>query len=40
MKNDGYMAFGRREEPIFHMVNGEPEVLRQKIQFKGILIEE
>lgn len=40
MKKDGYMPFGRREEPIFHVVNGEPEVLRQKIQFKGILIED
>ncbi len=40
MKKEGYMPFGRREEPIFHEVNGEPTVLRQKIQFKGILIEE
>jgi hypothetical protein len=40
MKKEGYMPFGRREEPIFHEVNGQPTVLRQKIQFKGILIEE
>ena len=40
MKQDGYMALGRKEEPIFEMVDGEPVVLRQKIQFKGVLIEE
>ena len=40
MRKDGYMAFGRKEEPLFEMVDGEPVVLRQKIQFKGILIEE
>lgn len=40
MKEDGYMPFGRKEEPIFEEINGEPTYLRQKIQFKGILIEE
>lgn len=40
MKKDGYMPFGRKEEPIFEEVNGEPTYLRQKIQFKGVLIEE
>lgn len=40
MKKDGYMPFGRKEEPVFEEVNGEPIYLRQKIQFKGILIEE
>ena len=40
MKQEGYMAVGRREEPLFHIVDGEPVVLRQKIQFKGVLIEE
>ena len=40
MKKEGYMPIGRREEPIFHEVNGQPTVLRQKIQFKGILNEE
>lgn len=40
MKEQGYMPFGRREEPIFHEVNGQPTVLRQKIQFKGVLMEE
>ena len=40
MKKDGYMPFGRKEEPVFEEVNGEPVYLRQKIQFKGILVEE
>ena len=40
MKKEGYMPMGRREEPIFHMVDGEPVVLRQKIEFKGIIINE
>lgn len=40
MKKDGYMPFGRKEEPVFEEVNGEPIYLRQKIQFKGILLEE
>jgi len=40
MKKEGYMPMGRREEPIFHMVDGEPVVLRQKIEFKGIIISE
>jgi len=37
MRRDGYMAVGRKEEPIFHLVNGEPTYLRQKIQFKAML---
>lgn len=36
MRQDGYMAVGRKEEPIFHLVNGEPTYLRQKIQFKAM----
>ena len=40
MKKEGYMPIGRREEPIFHEVNGQPTVLRQRIQFKGLLKEE
>lgn len=39
MKKEGYMPMGRREEPVFHIVNGEPVVLHQKIQFKGIIID-
>ena len=39
MKKEGYMPIGRREEPIFHIVDGEPVVLRQKIEFKGLFME-
>lgn len=35
MKKDGYLAVGRREEPVFHIVNGEPTYLRQKIKLKA-----
>lgn len=40
MRRDGYMAVGRKEEPVFHLVNGEPTYLRQKIQFKAMLWQE
>ena len=40
MHKEGYMPMGRKEEPVFHIVNGEPTYLRQKIKFKGVLIEE
>ncbi|MEG0260542.1 MAG: NETI motif-containing protein [Lysinibacillus sp.] len=40
MKRDGYMAVGRKEEPMFHLVNGEPTYLRQKIKFKAVSLEE
>lgn len=40
MRKDGYMPVGRKEEPVFHMVNGEPTYLRQKIQFKAMLCQE
>ncbi|KYG91248.1 NETI motif-containing protein [Metasolibacillus sp. FSL H7-0170] len=37
MERDGYSIGGRKEEPMFHLVDGQPTYLRQKIQFKGIL---
>lgn len=37
MGREGYMPMGRKEEPVFHIVNGEPTYLRQKIKFKGVL---
>ncbi|MGX9136149.1 NETI motif-containing protein [Rummeliibacillus sp. JY-2-4R] len=40
MKREGYMPVGRKEEPLFQMVNGEPVPIRQIIKFKGMLIEE
>ena len=40
MKQDGYIAVARREEPIFQLVDGEPQLLRQKIGFKALATEE
>ncbi len=40
MKNEGYMAVGRKEEPLFSEVNGEYVPVRQLIKFKGMLSEE
>ncbi|MFJ7951983.1 NETI motif-containing protein [Lysinibacillus sp. NPDC096418] len=40
MQKDGYIAMGRKEEPVFHIVNGEPTYLRQKIQFKAMLCQD
>ncbi len=39
MKKQGYMPVGRKEEPLFQMVNGKPVPIRQIIKFKGMLIE-
>ena len=39
MKQEGYMAVGRKEEPLFEEVNGEPIPVRQIIKFKGNKIE-
>lgn len=38
MKKEGYMPAGRKEEPVFQLVDGEPTYLCQKIKFKGILM--
>lgn len=40
MKQQGYVPIARKEEPVFHIINNEPTYLRQKVQFKGALIEE
>lgn len=40
MRQDGFIAVGRKEEPIFHLVNGEPTYLRQKIQFKAMFYQD
>ncbi|MGE7114140.1 NETI motif-containing protein [Lysinibacillus sp. NPDC047702] len=40
MRQDGFIAVGRKEEPIFHLVSGEPTFLRQKIQFKAMPYQE
>ncbi|MFC4711225.1 NETI motif-containing protein [Planococcus dechangensis] len=39
MKQAGYMAVGRKEEPLFEEINGEPVPVRQIIKFKGNKIE-
>lgn len=39
MKEEGYMAVGRKEEPLFEEINGEPVPVRQIIKFKGNKIE-
>lgn len=36
MKKDGYMPIGRKEEPLFQIINGEPVPIRQIIKFKGM----
>lgn len=40
MKKEGYMAAGRKEEPLFEDRDGTPVPVRQIIKFKGIKIEE
>lgn len=39
MKREGYIAVGRKEEPLFEEINGEPVPVRQIIKFKGNKIE-
>lgn len=40
MKREGYIPVGRKEEPLFQMIEGKPVPIRQMIKFKGMLIEE
>lgn len=39
MKAEGYVAGGRKEEPLFEEKDGTPVPVRQIIKFKGIKIE-
>lgn len=39
MKAAGYAAVGRKEEPLFEEVNGEPVPVRQIVKFKGSKLE-
>ncbi|MDN7229158.1 NETI motif-containing protein [Planococcus sp. N064] len=39
MKQDGYMAVGRKEEPLFEEVEGKPVPIRQIVKFKGTKID-
>ena len=36
MTAQGFQVVGRREEPLFQEVNGQPVPVRQIIQLKGI----
>ena len=36
MKQLGFQVVGRKEEPIFEEVNGEPVPVKQLIKLKGI----
>lgn len=38
MRKDGFMVIGRKEEPLFHIVDGEPAYLRQKFSLKVYLL--
>ena len=35
MKQAGYMAVGRKEEPLFEEIDGKPVPIRQIVKFKG-----
>lgn len=39
MKQYGYMAVGRKEEPLFKEVEGKPVPIRQIVKFKGTKID-
>lgn len=40
MKEAGYAAVGRKEEPLFEEVDGKPVPIRQIVKFKGNKISE
>ncbi|ANU24029.1 NETI motif-containing protein [Planococcus donghaensis] len=40
MKAEGYAVVGRREEPLFKEVDGQPVPIRQIVQFKGDKLKE
>ncbi|KZE37752.1 hypothetical protein AV656_09475 [Bhargavaea cecembensis] len=40
MQREGYMAAGRKEEPVFEERNGRPVPVRQCIRFKGVRMED
>lgn len=40
MRSAGYMAAGRKEEPLFEEIDGQPVPIRQIVKFKGIKIVE
>lgn len=40
MRSAGYMAAGRKEEPLFEEIGGKPVPIRQIVKFKGVKIED
>ncbi|MFJ7828367.1 NETI motif-containing protein [Psychrobacillus sp. NPDC096623] len=36
LTNDGYQIAGRREEPLFEEIDGQPVPIKQIIMLKGI----
>ena len=40
MKAQGYAAVGRKEEPLFEEINGQPVPIRQIVKFKGSKLEQ
>ncbi len=40
MKAQGYTAIGRKEEPLFEEINGQPVPIRQIVKFKGSKLEQ
>ncbi|MDQ0430629.1 MULTISPECIES: NETI motif-containing protein [Caryophanaceae] len=40
MKALGYAAVGRKEEPLFEEINGQPVPIRQIVKFKGSKLEQ
>lgn len=40
MKAEGYVAVGRKEEPLFEEINGQPVPIRQIVRFKGSKLEQ
>lgn len=39
MKEQGYAAVGRKEEPLFEEIEGQPVPIRQIVKFKGTKLE-
>lgn len=40
MKAEGYAAVGRKEEPLFKEIGGQPVPIRQIVKFKGGKLEQ
>ncbi|PSL25548.1 NETI protein [Planomicrobium soli] len=36
MREQGYMAMGRKEEPVFEEIDGKPIPVKQIVKFKGV----